>query len=73
MFNILGILLVILCLTIGISMSIYFNCAIHAEIRRRVGIENNRRVVPVTYAVEVDNVPENMDIYVINPEQIITV
>ena len=73
MYNPLAIIILVACLITSILASCWFNCSIHSEIRRRLGIQSNSRVIPVTYAVEVNNIPENSDIYVVNSEQIITV
>jgi flagellar basal body-associated protein FliL len=69
----LFIIIIIVFILFSIAAAIWFNYSIHSEIRRRLNIQNNRRVMPVTYAVEVDNITENVDIYVVYPEQIITV
>ena len=51
MSQIVPVLLLIFGVIVGITMSVWFNCSIHQEIQRRIGISS--RIIPIVEARQI--------------------
>ena len=67
MLQTMPVVLVICGVILGVTMVVWFNCAIHQEIQTRIGRESSNRIIPIVQAIRVtDEIPVDTVIIVVN-------